>query len=105
VRKKTGMLLDRATSSLILAIELFCRPHDEDRTEGVLLFLHHSFDILLKAIVLEKTDRIRKGRERFDYSRDKCVSICKDLLGILDMDQAVVIRNIDGSAMLLSTAS
>lgn len=96
MRRKTRLFLDRATNSLVLAIELFNRPNDQGRTEGVLLFLDHSFEMLLKAVVLEKTGHIRKSRERFNYSLDKCINVCKDQLGVLDADQAVVVRNVDG---------
>jgi len=96
MRRKTKLFLDRAGDSLVLAIELFNRPQESGRTEGVLLFLDHAFEMLLKGIVLEKTGRIRKSRERFNYSLDKCLNICKDQLGILDADEAVVVRNLDG---------
>lgn len=39
----------RAITSLVLGIELFNRPHDQGRSESVLILLHHAFEMLLKA--------------------------------------------------------
>ena len=51
-------LKSRAIHSLVLAIEIFNRPHDQGRSEAVLIFLHHAFEMLLKAIIKEKTGTV-----------------------------------------------
>jgi len=89
-------LVARAQNSLVLAVELFNRPQDEGRVEGVLLLLHHAFEMLLKAAVFEKTGRIRSQREKHNYTIDRCINMCRDSLGVIDKDQAVVVRNLSG---------
>jgi len=37
-------LKQRAIHSLVLAIELFNRPHEDGRPEGTLILLHHAFE-------------------------------------------------------------
>jgi hypothetical protein len=51
MKRKTGKLLDRARESLILGVEVFNRPSDTGRVEGVLLTMNHAFEMLLKALV------------------------------------------------------
>ena len=41
-------LVDRSFASMRLAIELFNRPDDQGRCEGVLILLHHAFQLLLR---------------------------------------------------------
>lgn len=64
---KTVDFLDCAKDSLALAIEMFNRPADTGRVKAVLLLLNRSFEMPLKAIVLEKTGRIRGKREKYNY--------------------------------------
>ena len=68
---------------------MFNRPSDAGRVEGVLLFLDHAFEMLLKGILLEKTGRIRVQREKFNYGFDKCVNVCESQLSLIDSDEAV----------------
>lgn len=73
MKRKTADFLERAKDSLVLGIEMFNRPADTGRVEAVLLLLNHSFEMLLKAIVLEKTGRIRGKREKYNYGFEKNV--------------------------------
>jgi Domain of unknown function (DUF3644) len=75
---------------------MFNRPSDAGRVEGVLLFLDHAFEMLLKGILLEKTGRIRAQREKFNYGFDKCVNVCESQLSLMDKDEAVILRNLNG---------
>lgn len=96
MKRKTRLLLDRSQNSLVLSIELFNRPFDCGRVEGVLLCLDHAFEMVLKALVLEKTGRIRNPRETFNYGFDKCLNICQSQLSMIDEDQALILRNLNG---------
>ena len=58
------------------------------------MLLDHSFEILLKAVIFEKTGRIRRKRDKYNYSFDKCVDICKSQLKVLDKDEALLLRNL-----------
>ena len=49
----------------ILAIELFNRPSELGRAHGVLMFLQHSFEMLLKAGNLQETGTIHEKLERY----------------------------------------
>ena len=96
MKRKTRTFLDCARDSLTLAIEMFNRPSDAGRVEGVLLFLDHAFEMLLKGIILEKTGRIRGQREKFNYSFDKCVNVCESQLSLIDKDETIILRNLNG---------
>lgn len=68
------MYKEKATDSLILVIEFFNRPHDTGRLASVLVHLNHSVEMLLKSILLEHGQDIRKDNgHTIDLS--KCISI------------------------------
>lgn len=96
MKRKTRSSIDCAVESLTLAMELFNRPAETARQEGILLLLNHSFEMLLKAVVLEKTGRIHNPREKFNYGFEKCVSIVHLQLGLLDKDEALILKNLNG---------
>jgi len=52
---KTKQFLERAINSLLLSIELFNRPYESGRTESVLINLDHAFEMLMKAVIYDKT--------------------------------------------------
>jgi hypothetical protein len=65
----------RATNSLVLAIELFNRPSEHGRCEGVLIILHHAFEMLLKASIKHATGTIHEAGARYTYCFDKCLAV------------------------------
>jgi hypothetical protein len=65
LKKNVGPLLDRSIESLTLVIEIFNRPSEIARTHAVLILLQHSFELLLKALILEKTGCVREPDGRF----------------------------------------
>jgi hypothetical protein len=73
VRKEVRLLKSKALNSLMLAIEHFNRPWDRGRTDGVLIFLDHGFEMLLKAAILHRGGRIRDPRQRQTIGFDTCV--------------------------------
>lgn len=96
-RCKRGVveLRKRAINSLVLAIELFNRPHDSGRSEGVLIFLHHSFELLLKAIILNKTGTIHEKRAKYSYGFDKCLEILRNILQAISIDERTTLSILD----------
>lgn len=96
MKRKTRLLLDSSKDSLLLGIELFNKPSDTARVEGVLLLLDHSFEMLLKAVVFAKTGRIRSPRQKYNYGFDKCLNICQSQLSLVNADQALVLKNLNG---------
>jgi uncharacterized protein YutE (UPF0331/DUF86 family) len=96
MKRQTRAFLECAKNSLILAIEMFNRPSDAGRVEAVLLFLDHAFEMLSKAVVLEKTGRIRAKREKFNYSFEKCLNIIQSQINLIDEDEALILKNLNG---------
>jgi hypothetical protein len=77
MKRKTRKFLDRRKESLILGVEIFNRPSEIGRVEGVLLMMNHAFEMLLKAVVFEKTGRIRAKHDKYNYGFEKCMHFAK----------------------------
>jgi hypothetical protein len=73
MKKETSILFNKALNSLILSVEHFNRPWDKGRTEAILIFLDHSFEMLLKAAILHRGGRIREKRAKQTIGFDGCV--------------------------------
>lgn len=73
MKKEVRLLRRKAIESLVLSIELFNRPSNEARTHGVLIFLDHAFEMLLKAVILHRGGRIREARAKQTIGFDTCV--------------------------------
>jgi len=94
VKKEVKLLLERAINSLILSIDHFNRPWDRGRVEAVLIFIDHSFELLMKASILHKGGKIwKKGRSE-TYGFDKCVRTCISNK-IITEEQALTIQAIN----------
>jgi Domain of unknown function (DUF3644) len=96
MKRKTRKLIDRARESLIVGVEVFNRPSDIGRAEGVLLMMNHAFEMLFKAVVFEKTGRIRAKREKYNYGFEKCLAICQTQINVLDDNEALSLKNLNG---------
>jgi hypothetical protein len=96
MKRKTRKFLDCARESLILGVEIFNRLSEVGRVEGVLLTIHHAFEMLLKAVVFEKTGRIRAKRDKYNYGLEKCIAPCQTQLSALDENEALSLKNLDG---------
>lgn len=70
MKKEAKHLYQKAIDSLTLSIELFNRPNDCGRVHGVLIFMDHSFEMLLKAAIIDKGGKIKdKGaKETIGFS-------------------------------------
>lgn len=91
------MLLDRATDSLVLAVEKFNCPWDRGRQEVTLLLLDRSFELLLKAAILHRGGRIRDPGEKETFGHDRCVRVClsERQVQCLTEEQALTIQVIN----------
>jgi len=96
LRRETRSFKAHAINSLILAIELFNRPHSTLRSEAVLFFLQYSFEMLLKALIFQSRGRISDRGSPITYRFDKCVGIARSELGILSEDEANSLSILDG---------
>ncbi|MEU4411387.1 DUF3644 domain-containing protein [Streptosporangium sp. NPDC023963] len=54
LRQEARVLKEKAISSMVTATEAFNSPHDKGRATRVLLHLQHSFEMLLKAALVQK---------------------------------------------------
>ncbi|WP_156939602.1 DUF3644 domain-containing protein [Desulfocurvus vexinensis] len=88
-------LKQRAIHSLVLAIELFNRPHGNGRPEGTLIFLHHAFEMLLKAIIKDKKGTVHGKGEKYSFGFDKCLEIAQNELKILSKDERSALSILD----------
>lgn len=92
-------MLQKACDSLVLAIELFNRPHDRGRVSSTLILLDHSFEMLMKAAILHRGGRIREKRAKETIGFDACVrrSLSDGKIKYLTEEQALVLQTINGS--------
>ena len=96
LRRETRRFKQNAINSLLLAIELFNRPQDTGRTEAVLIFLQHAFEMLLKAAIYQKRGTIVYPGELITHGFDRCLGISRGDLHILDEEEALTLSNLDG---------
>lgn len=98
MQREARLLKEKSLNSLTLSIELFNRPWNLGRTDTVLILLDHSFEMLLKAAILQRKGRIREPGEKNTIGFDACVR--RGLSGlkrpILTPEQALVLQAING---------
>ena len=94
MKKEAKLLLNRAIDSLLLSVEYFNRPWDRGRTESVLIFLDHSFEMLLKSSIVHKGGNIRDSGTNETIGFKRCVNKCMsdEQLKCLSEDQTVTLR-------------
>ena len=93
------MLLEKATDSLILSIELFNRPQEQCRHTGALILLDHSFEMILKAAIIHRNGKIRdKRNNKNTIGFDAClrIAVSNGNIKFLTEEQALVAQAING---------
>lgn len=97
MKKESRLLLEKGINSLTLSIEHFNRPWDKGRTEAVLIFLDHSFEMLLKAAILHKGGKIRERRAKQTIGFDACVrkALSDDKVRFLTKEQVLTLQAIN----------
>ena len=98
MKREAKLLLAKACDSLVLSIELFNRPHDRGRISSTLIQLDHSFEMLMKAAILQRGGRIRDNRAKETIGFDACVrrSLTDGKIKYLTEAQALVLQTING---------
>jgi hypothetical protein len=98
MNKETRQLTKKAVNSLILCIDHFNRPWDRGRTEAVLLLLDHAFEMLLKAGIRHKGEKIRIPRAKRTISLKDCIAKCLTDKNVkfLTEEQAILLQSING---------
>lgn len=82
MKRETKLLYRRAVDSLVMGVDHFNRCWDRGRTEAVLIFLDRAFELVLKAIIVERGGRIREKNDTsltigFDSCLRQCISVEK----------------------------
>jgi hypothetical protein len=95
MKRRTRLLKQTAIESLTLAVEVFNRPSPTARTQGVLLSLQHSFEMLLKAVIWEERGRIEPKGGGNSHSLRECLGVVRGM-GKLTEDEAIVAATIAG---------
>lgn len=98
MKREAKLLLEKASDSLVLAIELFNRPHDRGRVSSTLIQLDHGFEMLMKSAILHCGGRIRERRAKGTIGFDACVrrSLSDGKIKYLTDEQALVMQTING---------
>jgi hypothetical protein len=98
MKKEVRQLREKAINALVLSIDHFNRPWDRGRTEAVLIFLDHSFEMLLKSVIRQKGGKIRKAREKQTIGFDACVrrGLTDANIKFLTDEQALTLQTING---------
>lgn len=94
VRREAGILRSKALASLRRASDAFNSSNDDGRLTSVLLHLQHSFEMLLKAALIQKKQTVVVKKTGYSITFEKCVKLAQEHLGLDDSD-AGVIRAID----------
>jgi hypothetical protein len=97
MKRDAKLLLKKATDSLVLSVDHFNRPWDHGRSEAVLIFLDHSFEMLLKAAIVERGGQIREKGAKNTIGFDHCVrkALTEGSLKFLTEDQALNLQIIN----------
>jgi hypothetical protein len=97
LKKEARLLLEKGINSLVLGIEHFNRPSDRGRIESVLIFLDHSFEMLLKSSILHRGGKIRERRAKQTIGFDACVrkALSDSNIKFLTREQALTLQAIN----------
>jgi len=96
MQKEAKLLKEKAINSLLLSIDHFNRVSDLGRFEAVLIFLDHSFEMLLKSAILKKGGKIRDPRQKETIGFDRAVRKALSDTRFLTEEQALVLQAING---------
>jgi hypothetical protein len=97
MKREAKLLLDKAINSLLMSVGHFNQVEDRGRSEAVLIFLDHSFEMLLKASIVERGGSIREKGKKNTIGFDHCVrkGLTDGTLQFLTPDQALSLQAIN----------
>ncbi len=98
MKREPKTLLKKAIDSLVLAIEMFNRPHELGRATATLIFLDHSFEMLMKASILHNGGDVWDSHINQTIGFDACVrcGLSNAKVRFLSDEQALTVRAING---------
>lgn len=85
----------RGVDSLVLAIEIFNRPYERGRVEAVLILLHHAFEMLLKAVIQDRTGAVHEKGGKYTYSFAKCLEMARNEVDLISSDEKTSLSILD----------
>jgi hypothetical protein len=94
VRREANALRLKALASLRRSADAFNSSNDDGRVTSTLLHLQHAFEMLLKAALVQKRQKVMDPDTGRSYGFEKCVNLAKQHLGLNEAD-AGVLRAID----------
>ena len=96
MKREAAALLSKAYESITLSVELFNRPHDGGRQTAVLIHLDHALEMLFKAVLVQKGDRIWPVGEKKAIGLPQCVRKGLSNVGFkfLSHPQAIAVNSI-----------
>jgi hypothetical protein len=97
MKREARVLLEKSCDSLILSIELFNRPNDVGRVTTTLILMDHAFEMLMKAVIVNRGGRIREKRVSETIGFDKCIriGISDNRVKFLSEEQALTLQGIN----------
>lgn len=97
MKKEAKALHGKAVDSLVVGVDHFNGSSDRGRTETVLIMIDRAFELLLKAIIVEKGGKIRDKRSNLTIGFDTCLRKCLSEAPIkcLADDEAVALQNLN----------
>lgn len=98
MKKEAKHLYQKAIDSLILSIELFNRPNDCGRTHGVLIFMDHAFEMILKASIVNKGGKIKDKGTKHTIGFSACVrkGFSEEKIKFLTETDVLTLQTING---------
>lgn len=94
LRREASILKSKSLASLRRAMAAFNSHEDDGRPTDVLLKLQHSFEMLLKAALVQKRVEVFDKQLSQSIGFEKCVNLSRQHLGVTD-DEAGTLRAID----------
>lgn len=97
MKKEAKALHGKAVDSLVVGVDHFNGSSERGRTETVLIMIDRAFELLLKAIIVEKDGKIRDKRSNLTIGFDTCLRKCLSEAPIkcLTDDEAVALQNLN----------
>ncbi len=98
MKKEAKHLYQKAIDSLTLSIELFNRPNNCGRVHGVLIFMDHSFEMLLKAAIINKGGSIKEPGEKQTIGFSACIrkGFSDATIKFLNEEEVLTLQSLNG---------
>lgn len=98
MKKEVKHLYKKAIESLTLSVEIFNRPNDSGRIPGVLIFMDHAFEMLLKASIISKGGKIKDKDAKETIGFSACIrkGFSDVNLNFLNEEDVLTLQSLNG---------